>query len=91
MDVNGEDTDEFYTYIKSACPYNGQDSLGDNWCLWSPMSRTDLVWNFEKFLLDRDGRLFRRYPPQVSPNEMEADIMQLLGFEASNATLAKRV
>jgi len=29
----------------------------------------DIEWNFEKFLIGRDGRLLMRYPPAVKPED----------------------
>jgi glutathione peroxidase-family protein len=29
----------------------------------------DVSWNFEKFLVGRDGEVIARYPPQVSPDD----------------------
>ncbi len=29
----------------------------------------DIEWNFEKFLIDRDGRIARRYPPATTPQD----------------------
>ena len=29
----------------------------------------DIEWNFEKFLIGRDGRIVRRYPPTVPPGD----------------------
>ena len=29
----------------------------------------DIEWNFEKFLIGRDGRVLRRYPPTVKPED----------------------
>jgi len=29
----------------------------------------DIEWNFEKFLIGRDGRVLRRYPPPVPPED----------------------
>ncbi len=29
----------------------------------------DIEWNFEKFLIGRDGRVLRRYPPTVRPED----------------------
>ena len=29
----------------------------------------DIEWNFEKFLIGRDGRLLARYPPTVPPED----------------------
>jgi len=37
-----------------------------------------IKWNFTKFLLDREGRVVRRYAPTVIPEDIEADIRALL-------------
>src|SRR5947208_1847413 len=29
----------------------------------------DVSWNFEKFLIARDGRVLKRYPPQTIPQD----------------------
>jgi glutathione peroxidase len=29
----------------------------------------DIAWNFEKFLIGRDGRVLRRYPPPTTPQD----------------------
>ena len=29
----------------------------------------DISWNFEKFLIGRDGRVLKRYPPQTLPQD----------------------
>ena len=40
----------------------------------------DISWNFEKFLIGRDGRVLRRYPPQTRPrdNGLMQDIAEAL-------------
>lgn len=40
----------------------------------------DIEWNFEKFLIDREGRIYRRYPPATKPDDkgLLADIAELL-------------
>jgi glutathione peroxidase len=38
----------------------------------------DIEWNFVKFLLDRDGELLRRYPPQAKPEDIAEDIEAVL-------------
>lgn len=40
----------------------------------------DIQWNFEKFLVGRDGRLLRRYPPATPPedNGLRTDIAEAL-------------
>jgi glutathione peroxidase len=29
----------------------------------------DIEWNFEKFLIDRDGKVVKRYPPATTPDD----------------------
>jgi glutathione peroxidase len=38
----------------------------------------DIKWNFTKFLVDRDGTVFRRYEPMVTPEEIRADLDKYL-------------
>mmetsp|Transcript_12687 Transcript_12687/g.15755 ORF Transcript_12687/g.15755 Transcript_12687/m.15755 type:complete len:109 (-) Transcript_12687:214-540(-) len=37
-----------------------------------------IKWNFEKFLVGRDGIPVKRYPSTISPLEIEADIRELV-------------
>ena len=40
----------------------------------------DISWNFEKFLIGRDGRVLKRYPPETKPQDSGVlqDIAQAL-------------
>lgn len=40
----------------------------------------DISWNFEKFLIGRDGRVLKRYPPETPPrdNGLMLDIAEAL-------------
>ena len=40
----------------------------------------DISWNFEKFLIGRDGRVLKRYPPETKPrdNGLLQDIAEAL-------------
>ncbi|OEH76018.1 glutathione thioredoxin [Cyclospora cayetanensis] len=38
-------------------------------------------WNFGKFLLDREGRVFKYYSPRIPPSALSADIEKLLKGE----------
>ena len=40
----------------------------------------DISWNFEKFLIGRDGRVLKRYPPETKPrdNGLMQDIAEAL-------------
>ena len=37
-----------------------------------------IKWNFTKFLVDREGRVVRRYAPTVEPAQIEADLVKAL-------------
>jgi glutathione peroxidase len=38
-----------------------------------------IKWNFTKFLVDRKGRVVKRFAPSTRPEGLEAEIEQLLG------------
>ena len=60
IDVNGDDEAPLYTLLKAEQPGEGESS--------------DITWNFEKFLVDGDGHVVARYGPQVTPDEVAADL-----------------
>ncbi|XP_078438219.1 putative phospholipid hydroperoxide glutathione peroxidase [Wolffia australiana] len=63
VDVNGPNTAPVYQFLKSSAG----GFLGDI-----------IKWNFEKFLVDKNGRVVERYPPTTSPFQIEKDIRKLL-------------
>jgi len=56
VDVNGDDRHALYEVLTATPDAEGVDG--------------DIRWNFEKFLVDRDGNVIARFAPQVDP---EAD------------------
>lgn len=64
IDVNGDKADPVYEYLKSQ-----KSGL---------MGLTRIKWNFEKFLVDRQGNVHQRYSSLTKPLSMEEDIKQLL-------------
>lgn len=46
--------------------------------LWSPVTRNDIAWNFEKFLCDKEGNLIKRYSRFYPTTEIAKDIDELL-------------
>jgi len=46
--------------------------------LWSPVTRSDIAWNFEKFLLDADGKAVNRYHRYFLVGDISKDIDALL-------------
>lgn len=57
VDVNGADAAPFYKYLTA------QDT--------SPVGNGKISWNFEKFLVGRDGQVIHRFSPRVSPSDAE--------------------
>ena len=46
--------------------------------IWTPVKRTDIAWNFEKFLIDKDGKPFKRYSKKFQTKDLAKDIEKLL-------------
>ncbi len=47
-------------------------------------SKTEAIkWNFTKFLVDRKGRVVRRYATATKPEEIQGDILALLRQQAA--------
>ncbi|XP_047338437.1 probable glutathione peroxidase 8 [Impatiens glandulifera] len=63
IDVNGENTDPLYKFLK----LGKWGIIGD-----------DIQWNFAKFLVDKSGQAVDRYYPTTSPLTIERDIKKLL-------------
>lgn len=57
IEVNGEGADPFYKYLTS------KDV--------DPAGKGSVKWNFEKFLIDREGQLVNRFAPRTSPDDAE--------------------
>ena len=64
IDVNGPGTHPIYAWLKS----NAKGILGTE----------GIKWNFTKFLIDRNGRVFSRYAPTTKPEAIRGEIEELL-------------
>merc|ERR1719183_761518 len=51
---------------------------GSTVVLWTPVARSDIAWNFEKFLLDGEGKLVKRFSRYYDTNLISEDIDKLL-------------
>lgn len=82
-DVNGQDAHPLFTFLRERLSVPRDDPTplmtDPKNIIWSPVSRTDVAWNFEKFLVGRDGEPFRRYSRRFLSKDLEADIKELLG------------
>jgi glutathione peroxidase len=80
IDVNGPGADPLFTYLRAQAPVDLGPATGPGAAAPAPaQSGTgDIVWNFTKFLVGRDGNVVRRYGPGVTPEELRPDLESLL-------------
>jgi glutathione peroxidase len=64
IDVNGPDTAPLYEFLK-------REARG-------LMGSKAIKWNFTKFLVDRDGKVVKRYGPQETPESLRGAVEALL-------------
>uniref|UniRef100_A0A671WEA6 glutathione peroxidase n=1 Tax=Sparus aurata TaxID=8175 RepID=A0A671WEA6_SPAAU len=80
-DVNGTNTHPVFAYLKDKLPYPDDDPSSlmqdPKFLVWSPINRTDVSWNFEKFLIGPEGEPFKRYSKKFPTIDIEPDIQRL--------------
>ena len=83
IDVNGVNESPLFTYLKSQKGFSGFDLNDKTGKFMDEMLRkqdadydqkSDIKWNFTKFLVSRDGRVVKRYEPTDKISDIEADI-----------------
>jgi len=60
IEVNGDNAHPLYRHLKKEAP--------------GLLGTEAIKWNFTKFLVDRDGRVVRRYAPATTPEAIEKDL-----------------
>ena len=64
-EVNGDKADPLWEWLKGQKP--------------GIMGLKRIKWNFEKFLIGRDGKVLGRWASTTSPDSLEGDILKALG------------
>ena len=64
IDVNGKNAHPVYEYMKETVP--------------GILGTEAIKWNFTKFLIGKDGKVLKRYAPQVEPKDIIPDIKSAL-------------
>ncbi|MBN3772824.1 MULTISPECIES: glutathione peroxidase [Burkholderia] len=64
IDVKGDHAHPLYRYLTDEAP--------------GILGLKAIKWNFTKFLINREGRIVKRYAPSTKPDEIAADIDKLL-------------
>lgn len=65
VNVNGDDAIPLYKYLKAQIA--GEKG-------------PDVEWNFAKFLVDKNGKVVKRYHPKTEPNQIVDDIKSFMWF-----------
>ena len=64
IDVNGSGAHPLFQHLKKAAP--------------GLLGTEAIKWNFTKFLIKKDGSVYKRYAPSTAPAELAGDIEKLL-------------
>jgi glutathione peroxidase len=64
IEVNGGNAHPLYQYLTKTLP--------------GIFGMEGIKWNFTKFLVDRKGKVVKRYPPMTKPEDIAKDIESLL-------------
>ena len=64
IDVNGTNTHPLYKYLK----HEAKGLLGSE----------SIKWNFTKFLIDKNGKVVKRYAPTDTPESIEKELSAVL-------------
>lgn len=84
IEVNGENAAPVYAWLKEVAPedINDEDSIAfENRLASKGITRetqSDILWNFGKFLIGKDGQIIGRYAPGVKPESLGAVIEKAL-------------
>jgi glutathione peroxidase len=64
VEVNGDNACELYSWLRAQQPGAGASDA--------------ITWNFEKFLVNREGQVVARFSPQTTPEQLATQVADLL-------------
>ena len=100
IDVNGANESPLFTYLKAQKGFSGFDLNDQRGKFMDEMLRkqdadydkkSDIKWNFTKFLVSRDGRVVKRYEPTDKMTDVDADILMEMNPVLSNIMARRSV
>uniref|UniRef100_A0A7M5UTW0 Glutathione peroxidase n=2 Tax=Clytia hemisphaerica TaxID=252671 RepID=A0A7M5UTW0_9CNID len=78
VEVNGSNTHPVFKFLKQHLPLPHDDQvslMGNNaYIIWNPVERSDIAWNFEKFLVGKNGLPIKRYSKKFETMNIADDI-----------------
>lgn len=85
IEVNGDKEEGLYTYLKKEMPIEEVIGTKNKLAMkaikkisTTCKNKGDIVWNFTKFLVNREGKVIKRYDPTFLPSNMEEDIKKII-------------
>lgn len=82
VEVNGANEHPLFSLLKKELPtpHDDTESLMSNpqFFIWKPVKRTDISWNFEKFLIGPDGKLVERFGRYFPTADLKPHIQKAL-------------
>ena len=86
IEVNGPNAHPLYQYMRKEQPGLVAEDAIKGSRLYEHLAKTnpeslksDVVrWNFTKFLVDPNGKVVKRYEPDVTPDRIEAEVAKLV-------------
>ncbi|KAL3874371.1 hypothetical protein ACJMK2_037397 [Sinanodonta woodiana] len=81
-DVNGSNSHPLFQFLREKLQQPSDDPVSlmtlANCIIWEPVTRTDISWNFEKFLIAPDGNPYKRYSKKFPTKDIQNDIKELI-------------
>lgn len=81
-DVNGDNANEVFKWLKNEkAGILGLSRIKVSWWLTVNLIGSDLFleqWNFEKFLVDKEGKVVGRWASTTTPEAIDAEIAKIL-------------
>ena len=100
INVNGANESPLFTYLKAQKGFGGFDLNDQRGKFMDDVLRkqdadydkkSDIKWNFTKFLVSRDGRVVKRYEPTEKMTDVDADILMEMNPVLSNIMARRSV
>lgn len=79
IDVNGKNADPLFQYLKKEAAHEEEDDEAKSFVdklksLGQKVLTPEIKWNFTKFLINKEGKVVKRYSPTSKPEDIEKDI-----------------
>lgn len=81
-EVNGKNAHPIFKFLRERLPLPADDAISfmanGLKIIWEPVTRADLAWNFEKFLISPDGKPAKRFSRYLSSIKLKSEIQRMI-------------